>query len=82
MMRWIPILVAACNISMNVLVCKIFSAALCGNNEVQSTSSGSTILNFSKKNSARRHALKTKFFFNSSLLFYKRKFSDKKSVLK
>ena len=39
------------------------------------------LFNFSKKDSANRHALKTKFIFNSSLLFSKRKFSDKKSVL-
>ena len=30
---------------------------------------------------ARSHGLKTKFIFNSSLFFSKRKFSDKKSVL-
>ena len=39
------------------------------------------LFNFSKKDSASRHALKTKFIFNSSLLFSKRKFSDNKSVL-
>ena len=39
------------------------------------------LFNFSKKDSASRHALKTKFIFNSSLLFSKRKLSDKKSVL-
>ena len=38
------------------------------------------LFNFSKKASANRHALKTKFIFISSLLFSKRKFSDKKSV--
>ena len=36
---------------------------------------------FSKKDSADRHDLKTTFIFNSSLLFSKRKFLDKKSVL-
>ena len=40
------------------------------------------LFNFSKKYSAKIHAVKTKFFFNSSLHFSKRKFSDKKSVLK
>ena len=39
------------------------------------------LFNFTKKDSANRHALKTKFIFNSSLLFSKRKFSDNKSVL-
>ena len=39
------------------------------------------LFNFSKKDSANRNALKTKFIFNSSLLFSKRKLSDKKSVL-
>ena len=39
------------------------------------------LFNFSKKDSASRHALKTKFILNSSLFFSKRKFSDKKSVL-
>ena len=34
------------------------------------------LFNFSKKDSANRHTLKTKFIFNSSLLFSKRKFSD------
>ena len=37
------------------------------------------LFNFSKKDSANRHALKTKFIFNSPLLFSKRKYSDKKS---
>ena len=36
------------------------------------------LFNFGKKDSANRHALKTKFSFKSSLLFSKRKFSDKK----
>ena len=40
------------------------------------------VFNFSKKYSANRHALKTKFICNSPLLFSKRKFPDKKSVLK
>ena len=39
------------------------------------------LFNFSKKDSVNRHALKAKFIFNSSLLFSKRKLSDKKSVL-
>ena len=39
------------------------------------------IFNISKKGPANRHALKAKFFFKSSFLFFKRKFSDKKSVL-
>ena len=39
------------------------------------------LFNFSKKDSASKHALKTKFIFYSSLLFSKRKFSDKKPVL-
>ena len=33
------------------------------------------------KKTQPRHALETKFIFNSSLLFSKRKFSDKKSML-
>ena len=37
------------------------------------------LFNFSKKDSANRRALKTKFIFYSSLLFSKRKFSVKKS---
>ena len=40
------------------------------------------LFSFSKKDSANRHALKTKFIFNSSLLFSKRKFAEKKSALK
>ena len=40
------------------------------------------LLNFSKKYTANRHVLKTKFVFNSSLLFSQRKFLDKMSVLK
>ena len=39
------------------------------------------LFNFSKIDSANKHAQKTKFIFNSSLLFSKRKFLDKKSVL-
>ena len=39
------------------------------------------IFNISKKGPANRHALKAKFFFKSFFLFFKRKFSDKKSVL-
>ena len=39
------------------------------------------LFNFSKKDSASRHALKTKFIFNSSLLFSKSKFSDKTFML-
>ena len=39
------------------------------------------IFNISKKGPANRHAQKAKFFFKSSFLFFKRKFSDKKSVL-
>ena len=39
------------------------------------------LFSFSKKDSAHGHALKTKFIFNISLLFSKRKFSYKKSVL-
>ena len=38
------------------------------------------LFNFSNKDSANRHALKTKFIFNSSLLC-NRKFSDKKKSL-
>ena len=40
------------------------------------------LFNFSNKDSTNRHALKTKFIFNSSLLSSKRKFSDKKPVQK
>ena len=39
------------------------------------------LFNFSKIDSANKNAQKTKFIFNSSLLFSKRKFLDKKSVL-
>ena len=39
------------------------------------------LFNFSRKDSASRHALKTKFIFYSSLIFSKSKFSDKTSVL-
>ena len=79
-MRWIPILVPACITSKNVLTYICFSSGLCGNIKFEAHNHG--LLNFSKKDSAKRHALKTKFIFNSSLLFSKRKFSDKKSVLK
>ena len=39
------------------------------------------LFNFSKKDSANRHALKTKFTPNGSLLFSKIKCSGNKSVL-
>ena len=42
---------------------------------------GHGLFNFSKKDAVNRHALKISFFFNSYLLFSKRKCSDKKSAL-
>ena len=59
-MRWIPILVAAYIISNNVLVYRCFSSGLCGN---KFEAHGHGLFNFSKKDSANRHALKTKFTF-------------------
>ena len=78
-MRWIPILVAACIISKNVLSRSAFLQVFVEIIKFETHSNG--LFNFSKKDSANRHTLKTKFIFNSSLLFSKRKFSDNKSVL-
>ena len=77
-MQWTPILVAAYIISKNVLVYRCFSSGLCGNKFV---AHGHGLFNFSKKDSANRHALKTTFIFYSSLLFSKRNVLDKTSVL-
>ena len=77
-MRWIPILVAACIIFKNVLSRSAFLQVFAEIIKFETHSHG--LFNLSKKDSTNRHTLKTKFIFYSSLLFSKRKFSDKKSV--
>ena len=78
-MPWICILVATCIISRNVLVYRYFFQVFAEKIKFEANSHG--LFNFSKKDSASKHALKTKFIFNRSLLFSKSKFSDKTSVL-
>ena len=79
-MRWIPILVAACIFEECTGLYEFFFRSLWKQlSSKQAHSHG--LFDFSKNESANRHALKTKFIFNSSLLFSKRTFSGKKSVL-
>ena len=78
-MRWICILVATCIFLRMYSSIGVFLHVFVEIIKFEKNSNGR--FNFSKKDSANRHALKTKFIFNSSLLFSKGKFSEKKSVL-
>ena len=78
-MRWIPILWQPAFFLRMYSSIGVFLQVFVQIIKFEAHSHG--LFNFSKKDSANRHTLKTKFIFNSSLLFSKRKFSDNKSVL-